>query len=426
MHDLRKDLGVLEHRARTEHIVVPGPVSTVCLEDRLLEALEERLVVDVRIRVVDEDAGLDIAASGDVAEDAAARNAATDELAVILEVHCHDRLAALVVTHLADAVQHVLALLERRHEVGIGTLAHRHVVEVPCPERALLDDEVVVLIGSDRLDVVPCVGRGDAEGKAVLAHEVHGSHDLVEAAIATAAVVGILEALEGEREYDVAEALDVVADLLGHERAVREEAEDAVIVLLCELCDILPADHRLAACHHEEVAAKLLCLGDDLVHIVEGKVQRLRVVSSPAADAMHVAGARRIEDDDPGHIALILLGRLRRLAQTAECCLIGAIERGGLEDVRIETVGKPDQEVFPLGAWIESLPERNCHIRCGVGKKLHAHIEELLDSLLGVVALDALYCRIEGKAECLALCSMCQLRLHGHAHPFLPRASPLR
>ena len=58
-------------------------MSTVCLEDRLLEALEERLVVDVRIRVVDEDAGLDIAASGDVAEDAAASNAATDELAAL-------------------------------------------------------------------------------------------------------------------------------------------------------------------------------------------------------------------------------------------------------------------------------------------------------------------------------------------------------
>jgi hypothetical protein len=61
-------------------------------------------VVDVGVGVVDEDAGLHVAAGVDVAEHAAAGDAAADELAVVLEVHGHDGLAALVVAHLADAV----------------------------------------------------------------------------------------------------------------------------------------------------------------------------------------------------------------------------------------------------------------------------------------------------------------------------------
>jgi hypothetical protein len=125
-----------------------------------------------------------------VAEHAAAGDAAAHELAVVLEVHREDGLAALVAADVADAVQHVLALLDGGHEVGVGALAHGHVVEVPGPAAALVDEHLEVLVGGDGLGVGARVGGGGAEEQAVLVHEVEGAHDLLEGAVAAAAVVG--------------------------------------------------------------------------------------------------------------------------------------------------------------------------------------------------------------------------------------------
>ena len=160
VHDLGQHLGVLQHGAGAQHVVVPGVVLAVGLEDGLAQAVEKVLVLDVGVGVVDEDARLHVTLGVDVAEHAAAGDAATHVLAVVLEVHREDGLAAGDATHLTDAVQHVLALLDGGHEVGVGALPHRHVVEVPGPAGTLVDDEVEVLVGRDRLDVGAGVGRG--------------------------------------------------------------------------------------------------------------------------------------------------------------------------------------------------------------------------------------------------------------------------
>ena len=79
---LGKQLRVFEHRAGTQVVTVEGLTLAVFEEERLLQALEETLLTDVRARVMDKDAGLHVARGVDVAVDAPTGNAAAGELAV--------------------------------------------------------------------------------------------------------------------------------------------------------------------------------------------------------------------------------------------------------------------------------------------------------------------------------------------------------
>lgn len=63
---LTQQLGVFEHRAGAQVVVVEGLALVVLLEQRLLQALQQALVVDVRVGVVDKDAGLNVACRVDV------------------------------------------------------------------------------------------------------------------------------------------------------------------------------------------------------------------------------------------------------------------------------------------------------------------------------------------------------------------------
>ena len=183
--------------------------------------------------------------------------------------------------------------------------------------------------------------------------KVHGTHDLVVGALATAGVVGVLVALEGDGEHDVAQALDLVAERLVDERRVGEDVEEAVVVLLGEAQNVLLAHQGLAAGHHVEVAAKLGALRDDLVALLVREVLPLLVVGRPAANAVLVAGAGGVEDDDPGHVALVLVGVGRGVAQAAEGSLVATVENDGLEHVRVSLVDDAPEELLPLGSGVE-------------------------------------------------------------------------
>lgn len=229
-----EELRVLEHRARAQMVRVERLLVLIFLEQRLLQAFEEALVLDVRARIVDEDARLDIAVRIDVAVLARAGDAAADELAVVLEVDGENRFAALYAADFADAVQHVGALLRRRQQVERGFVAHGHVVEVPREPRALVDEHVEEFVGRDGGDILARVADGRAEDNAVLAQEVHGVHDFVEITLAAAAVVDFAEALDADGEAQVADFRDLLAEILVDKGAVREGVELAVRMLTAE------------------------------------------------------------------------------------------------------------------------------------------------------------------------------------------------
>jgi hypothetical protein len=221
-------------------------------------------------------------------------------------------------------------------------------------------------------------------------------------------------ALERDGEHDVAHALDVLAELLVHQAGVGEDVELAVVVLLGKAEDVRLAHERLAAGEHEEVGAQGLGLGDEAVHLVVGQVEGVAVVGRPAAHAVLVAGARGVKEDDPGHVALVLLRVGRGLAQAAERGLVAAVEDGGLEDVGVNAVPHQlDEEVLPLGTRIECLAQGVCHVWRGVGEELAAHVQELVDGLLGVIAPDALDGLVDCDAKRLALSCVRDFRLHG-------------
>ncbi len=66
--------------------------------------------------------GFGVAVGVDVEIVPSAGNAAAHELAVVLEVHGVDLLAALVGADLANALDHILALFRRGHQLGEAPL----------------------------------------------------------------------------------------------------------------------------------------------------------------------------------------------------------------------------------------------------------------------------------------------------------------
>ena len=167
-------------------------------EKRALQHLEDRVLVDVRVREVDEHAGLRIAARVDVEVVSSARDAAADELAVVLEVHGIELDVTLRGAEIADPLDHLFPLLRCGHELRNGVVADRHVVEVEAVSRALGGDEAQELLAGDGVDIRAGVADRRAEDDAVLLEQVHRLHDRVIVAGAAARVVRFGRALNGE------------------------------------------------------------------------------------------------------------------------------------------------------------------------------------------------------------------------------------
>ena len=327
--------GIFQHRAGAQVVVVERLALAVLLKKRLLETFEEALFADVRTRVMDEHAGLDVARGVDVAVELAAGDAAACELAVILEVDGEDLLAAGETADLAHAVFHIGALLGIKQQVGRRAHADGHVVEVPGEEAALGDEQVEELVTRDDLVVLARVADGHAERDVVFVHEVHRGERLFKMSRAAAAVVGVLKALDADRDDEVAHALELVAEGLVDERAVREGVEGDVAVLFAQAEDVCLAHERFAAGEEAGVGAELCALGQHTVHLLKGEVLLVAVLRRPAARAAHIAGARRVHEDDPRDIAVILLGVCPCLLEAAEAALIGSGRQEGLEKVGV-------------------------------------------------------------------------------------------
>ena len=109
------------------------------LEERLAVGLEQRVLADVGVGVVDERAGLDVAAGVDVQEAASARDAAADVFAVVPEIHREEGLRLAELAHLAV---HALA----RDEIRLRAALPRHLVD----ERnalGLRGQKIIVILG---------------------------------------------------------------------------------------------------------------------------------------------------------------------------------------------------------------------------------------------------------------------------------------
>ena len=320
-------VGVLEHGAGPQVIVVERLVLVVFHEQRRFKGLEQRDVVDVDVAVVDEHAGLNVARGVDVQVAAAAGDAASHELAIVLEVHGEQLLLGAHVTH---EVVHALALLGSGHERGGRGGSHGHVVEVPAEQRALLDHPVHVRLGGHGVGVLARPAAGDAERQAVFAKQVHGALDLGVRALAAASVGRALVTLGGDGGNKVAHVDHLLAERLVDEGRVGEAQKGAILVLFTQADEVVLAHERLAAGVDVDMAAELLALADDGVDILEGKVERMPVLGRPAARATQVAGARGVEQDRIRDVALMFF---------AHPFLLGPCQNATVHNERLEQLG---------------------------------------------------------------------------------------
>ena len=136
-------------------------------EQRLARAVEKRLLVDVRARIVNEQAGFHVARGINMHIPFAARDAAATELAVVLEVNGKQRLAVLDVPNPADAVFHIHALFRRQKQIDQGVYARRHIMEIPRKSAALVDDHIEEFVAC-HTEVIPA-GVTDRDAKGYLA-----------------------------------------------------------------------------------------------------------------------------------------------------------------------------------------------------------------------------------------------------------------
>ena len=167
-------------------------------------------------------------------------------------------------------------------------------------------------------------------------------------ALATAGVVGLRGALNGQHKGDVAQTHYLFAERLVDEGGVGVDGKLHVVVLLGQFQDILLAHQRFAASQHIQVNAKFLALGDDLVHILKAEVVLVAVLAGPAAHAVHVAGGGGVEQDQPGNVALVLHAVLADHLGAAEESFIAQIQRRGAGHVGIQLVQCAVDEPRPL------------------------------------------------------------------------------
>ncbi len=385
--------GVLKHGAGTEHIVIEGLVVVVGHEQGRAQGIQQGSVVDVAVGVMDEHTGLHIALGVDVQIVPAAGDAAVDVLGVVLEVDGEDGLVGAV---FPDLMVDVGALLRAGQKLGCCVVAHGHIVEEPGEQCTGIDHVIEEPLAGDVLVVDRGIAGGDAEGQTMLLQQAHGVCYLLIDALAPAGVVGLLEALQRDGGDEVFDPEHFLTEGFINQGAIGEGQEGAVGMHLAELEEVSLAHRGLAAGVDVHIGAQLLALADDGVDGLQGEVQPVAVLRSPAAGTVEVAGGGGVEQDGPGDVAAVFLLHLVLGRAALEAGVEQEILEEGLPDAGVQLIELQHQPVPVVllgdgGADGLSL----LHIPVIGGELVH-HIHQLGQVLIGV-ALDVLQGLIDRK-----------------------------
>ena len=160
--------------------------------------------------------------------------------------------------------------------------------------------------------------------------------------------------------------------------------------------DVLFAHERLSAGVDVDVDAQLFALFDDGVDVVERKVELVAVLRRPAAGAVEVAGARRVEQDGPGDVALVFFAHL---LLDGPCKQVAFDQEGFDERVAHFGVQIHDahDELVPVVLSLDSAFERLALGReQAVGQHRVEHAHDFLNVRLGVLG-DVVDKRVQGR-----------------------------
>ena len=201
--------------------------------------------------------------------------------------------------------------------------------------------------------------------------------------------------------------------------------ESDVAVLFAQTENVRLAHERLAAGEEAGVGAELRAFGQHAVHLLKGEVLLVAVLRRPAARAAHVAGARRVHEDNPGNVAVVLLGVLLRLLEAAEAALVGGSCQEGLEKVGVTLAQQALGVVRPLavGVVCDLVQHLKGLRRPDAGVNFLDHVDKVVCDGADVLRLAFFDERVEHGLKGLALCCMGDLFccVHSITIPFLAR-----
>ena len=156
------------------------------------------------------------------------------------------------------------------------------------------------------------------------------------------------------------------------------------------------------------MGAELRAFGQHTVHLLKGEVLLVTVLCRPAARAAHVAGARRVHEDDPRDVAVILFGVCPRLLEAAEAALIGSGRQEGLEKVGVALAQQALGVVCPfaVGVVCDLVQHLEGLRRPDAGVDLLDHVDKVVCDGADVLLLTFSDEGVEHGLKGLALCCM--------------------
>ena len=213
-------------------ITVKRLVLTVRHEQRLLQCGQQVHLLDIGTGIMNEYTGFHIPIGIDMTVVSAACDTAAHIFTIVLEVKGEDGLTALHGTDLTDAVIHILSLIRIRKQFTGCLISYRHIMEVPAESGTLFNDHIQEFITGDYLIVFAGVADRSTEDQTVLLHQIHGMHDLIKHALATAQIVYFIEAFQADSYGEIAYTLHILAEFFIDQGAVGKCMEATVIMLL--------------------------------------------------------------------------------------------------------------------------------------------------------------------------------------------------
>ena len=209
---------------------------------------------------MDEHAWVAVTVGIDVQVAASACDTAADILAVVLEIHCENRLGSADV---ADAVVHKFTLLRVWQQSRNRIVAHRHIVEVPDKLGSPLHHLIDEVVGTDRIQVLAGIAAGQTKRQMLFLEDCHCLNHLLIGSLTTTVIGRFLKALDADGWDKVFDPQHFVSKFLVDEGCIGKAQELAVAMLFAQGNQILFAHQRFAAGVDVHINAQLLALGDD-------------------------------------------------------------------------------------------------------------------------------------------------------------------
>lgn len=201
-------------------IVIEWLALMVFQKQGLAQTLQQGLFIDIRTGIMDEYTRLHISRCVDMAVPLSSGDTALRKFAIILEINDKSFLAILQASDLTDFVFHIYPLLRRQQQICGGIHAHRHVMEVPRKDTALLNEHIQKFIAGHIQIVLAGIANEHAKGNFIGVHQLHGMDRLVKMARSSSAVIGLLEVLNAHGHKEITHSEQLPAERIVNEYAI--------------------------------------------------------------------------------------------------------------------------------------------------------------------------------------------------------------